>query len=88
MTDPMIVRTMEKAEPRRRALGHAEREQADMERAYLIYVSDERYHHGAALARRAGIPRKRIDAWLPAFEQRWVQDTERFRQLAEEVLRA
>jgi hypothetical protein len=72
----------------RTAIGAAEEAVSEVERAYTVYVSDDRYRTPAALARRTGIPRKRIDKLMPAFQERWVQDTEQFRKLARPYLEA
>jgi hypothetical protein len=73
---------------RRRTIGIAEQDVAEVERAYLVYAADERKRSPAALARATGIPRKRIDALIPAFRERWVQDTDSFRKLAQPYLEA
>src|SRR6187397_1529968 len=83
--DPVVRQGIKRT---RNAIGAADAAVSEVERAYTIYVSDERYRSGAALARRSGIPRKRIDQLLPSFQERWLQDTEQFRKLARPYLEA
>src|SRR6187549_793060 len=83
--DPIVRQGMKRT---RTAIGQADAAVSEVERAYTLYVADEKYRTPAALARRSGIPRKGIDQLLPSFQERWLQDTEQFRKLARPYLEA
>lgn len=65
---------------------HVAMDVAEIERCWLLYIEDQRLRTAAPLAQAAGISRPKAKALVEAFRERYVAETEKYRELSRPYL--